>query len=257
MVQLTAADWVVSCAGATRTDDPWQHYNLHVLGTLGILSAVARHTPDARVLLVGSAAEYGMVSSEDLPIREDHPAKPLTPFAASKLSQTRLAEAWCREHKLRVATVRPFNLLGPGLPECYFAAAVARRLLRLRSTVSPGPFPVANLTATRDFVDVRDAARAIAAILERANLNHREMEIYNIASGVETPLQEVAAVLGRLAGGYLPTDGGWETSRGGSSRSCGDATRLRQATGWSPRWAWPESVTALWTQLLETDGQRT
>src|SRR5437899_1722957 len=73
-----------------------------------------------------------------------------------------------RHWKLRVFTVRPFNVIGPGLPDHYFAAALARRLFQMRSCGEPGPFPVMNLDATRDFVDVRDVADALAGLLSDA-----------------------------------------------------------------------------------------
>jgi nucleoside-diphosphate-sugar epimerase len=245
LVATRKPDWVVQCAGATRTTDPWQLYSIHVMGTLAVLNAVARHVPHARVVLFGSAAEYGPVPPESLPIREGQPPQPLTQFAASKLAQTHLAATFARERRLRVVTVRPFNVLGPGLPEHYFAAALARRL---RAT-SPGPVPVANLHATRDFVDVRDVAEAVVAILTRGDVKPGEPSIYNVASGVETSLADVATVLCRLAGGFEPIDGGGEPSRGGVQRSCGDATRLQQATGWSARRSWQESLAELWAEV--------
>jgi nucleoside-diphosphate-sugar epimerase len=242
-------DWVVQCAGATRTTWPWPMYALHVQGTLGLLSAVARHTPRARVVLLGSAAEYGPVPPECLPVREDQTPRPVTAFAASKLAQTHLAAVFAHEHRLRVVTLRPFNVLGPGLPEHYFAAALARRLLVLGAAGPPGPVPIANLHATRDFVDVRDLAEAVALVLTRAEVVPGEMPIYNVAGGVETSLEAVAALLGRLAGSFVPCDGGDAASRGGVQRSRGDATRLRQATGWAARYTWQESVAELWAEV--------
>jgi NDP-hexose 4-ketoreductase len=248
-------DWIVQCAGATRTDDARQLHELHVRGTLGVLSASARHAPQARVLLFGSAAEYGRVSPEDLPIREEQPARPVTSFGVSKLEQTRLAARFAHQHGLRVVTVRPFNVLGPGLPEHYFAAATARRLLHHRSIAAPGPFGVPHLGATRDFVDVRDVAQAIVGILNGNSWTPGQMEIYNIATGMEVSLKDVASTLGGLAGGFVPEDAGSAASRGGIERSCGDATRLRQAACWTPRWSWQESVTALWEEMAAPCGR--
>jgi nucleoside-diphosphate-sugar epimerase len=242
-------DWVVQCAGATRTGDPGELYCLHVGGTLAVLGAVARHAPGAVVALLGSAAEYGPLPPEDFPITEDAPCRPATFFAASKLAQTGLARCAAREWSLRVLTVRPFNVVGPGLPEHYFAAALARRLLRLRAEGGPAEFPVANLDATRDFVDVRDVADALVALLTVAPPGPGEMAVYNVASGVEVPLREVAGRLGRLAGDFRPVDGGGGGSRGGVSRSRGDPTRLRRATGWVPRQTWQQSVDDLWRSL--------
>lgn len=254
LVARVGPDWVIQCAGATRTTDPTQLYSLHVLGTLNVLAAVARHAPRARVALFGSAAEYGPAGPEVLPLREDHPPAPLTTFAASKLAQTQLAGVLARDHGLSVTTLRPFNVIGPGLPDHYFAASLARRLMRLRAEGPPGPFAVANLHATRDFVDVRDVADAVVAVLRDADCRPGTMEVYHVASGVETALLDVAALLGRLAGGFVPVDGGGEASRGGAVRSAGDATKLRRAAGWGPRYGWRQSVEDMWGEM--TRGRR-
>ena len=123
MIERERPDWVIQCAGATHCSDPSELYKLHVDGTRNVLSAVARFVPKAVVILLGSAAEYGPVAPEQLPIQEQQICKPATPFGASKLAQTQLAEAAAEEWGLRVLTVRPFNILGPGLPEHYFAGA--------------------------------------------------------------------------------------------------------------------------------------
>jgi GDP-4-dehydro-6-deoxy-D-mannose reductase len=253
VVERHRPDLVVQCAGATRGNDPSALYGLHVGGTVALLSAVARHAPAATVLLLGSAAEYGPVPPERLPVSEDTPEAPVTLFGASKLAQTHLARAAAAEWGLRVLTARPFNVIGPGLPEHYFAAALARRLMRQRAEGGPAEFPVANLPATRDFVDVRDLADALVSLLAQAAPARGEAAVYNVASGVETPLAEVAAELGRLAGGLRPVDGGAGGSRGGITRSCGDAGRLHRATGWAPRRSWRESIADLWASLKDAD----
>jgi GDP-4-dehydro-6-deoxy-D-mannose reductase len=249
LLKCERPDWVIQCAGATRAAESREMYDLHVGGTLAVLSAAARHAPLATILLLGSAAEYGPVAADCLPINESCPENPATPFGASKLAQTHLARAAARQCQLRVLTVRPFNVIGPGLPDHYFAAALARRLLRMRSCGDPGPFPVMNLDATRDFVDVRDVADALVGLLSDAPPTAGEMEVYNIATGIEVSLADVATKLGSLAGGYKPMAGAGGDSRGGVVRSRGDATRLSRKTGWLPRRTWEESLNDLWESL--------
>jgi nucleoside-diphosphate-sugar epimerase len=112
-----------------------------------------------------------------------------------------------------------------------------------------GPFPVVNPQATRDFVDARDVAEALTGLAMQAAVVPGKAEIYNIATGVETSLLELARELGGLAGGFVPVDGGCGDSRGGVTRSCGDSTRLRNVTGWAPHRTWQESVRDLWESL--------
>jgi GDP-4-dehydro-6-deoxy-D-mannose reductase len=239
-------DWIIQCAAATKGNDPHEHYAVHVAATLGLLGAASRRVPAATVLLFGSAAEYGPVDASAFPVNEDQPPRPTGFFGTSKLAQTHLAVAASAEWKIPVVVVRPFNVIGPGLPQHYFAASLAARLRRLAGEGRLGPFEVANLHATRDFVDVRDVADAVVSLLAAGVAVPGEMRLFNIATGVETPLRSVAELLGELAGGFMPVEGGKAASRGGASRSCGDAGRLRSAIGWRPRVGWEQSVRDMW-----------
>ncbi len=236
--------WVVQCAGATRGEDAWQCYALHTLGALNVLSAVALHAPRASTLFVGSASEYGPVAPQHLPVGENQSPAPTTFFGTSKLAQTHLASAAAADWNLRVLVIRPFNIIGPGLPEHYFLGALATRLARQQRTEST--FPLHNADATRDFIDVRDVAEAIILLLERMTLSPGTAEVYNVASEVETSLRQAAVWLGHLAGGFEPSSVGSIASRTGIQRSCGAASRLRQAVGWQVRYPWRQSVKELW-----------
>jgi GDP-4-dehydro-6-deoxy-D-mannose reductase len=246
VVAAARPQWVFQCAGATRTNDPRPLYRLHVEGTLNVLAAVARHVPAAPVVLLGSAAEYGPVAPEALPVAEEHPGAPRSFFGASKLAQTQAGQAAAAEWNLSVLVVRPFNVIGPGLPRHYFAAALAERLLQAEAVGSSGEVPVVNADATRDFVDVRDVAEALLGLVTRGAPPAGTMALYNIASGRETMLLAVAEKLCALAGGFKAVDAGAGRSRSSISRSCGDAARLRETTGWVPRIGWERSIEDFW-----------
>jgi NDP-hexose 4-ketoreductase len=241
---------IVQCGAATTTSNPAEQFDLHVRGSLNVLEAAAQHVPQSSVLLFGSAAEYGAVPPAALPVREDYPAAPTSYFGASKLAQTDMARAAATERRLRVTVLRPFNVVGPGLPEHYFAASLARRLVELHKQ-GVAEFPVANATATRDFVDVRDVADAVVALLAHSANRPPDFQVYNVATGVETPLVALAERLGSLAGGLRPLDSGPAASRSSIARSCGDAAKLRADVGWAPIRAWEESIDDLWERQTE------
>ena len=241
-------DWVFQCAGVTTPDaGPPLLYAVHVGGTWNILRAVADHAPAVPVVLFGSAAEYGRVPEEALPVGENFAPEPASYFGASKLAQTHLASAAASALGLRVVVLRPFNLLGPGLPGHYFAAALARRLRDGGGREAP---PVDNGAATRDFVDVRDVAEA-ARVAATAAPAPGAAEVYNVASGRETSVLEVASRLCVLAGRRPPVDRGTCGSRSGIGRSCGTAVKLHGATGWAPRVPWAQSLDDLWREYAE------
>lgn len=240
--------WVFACTGATAHSSMADLYAIHVAATESLLLAVARHVPDAVIVLVGSAAEYGPVAAASLPIREDLPARPQSEYGRSKLAQTELAHRLAPTHGLRIHVVRPFNLIGPGLGRQYFAAALCERLRGAMQQGIRGAIAIDNGMATRDWINVGDAADAIVRLALDAPPARGAAEIYNIATGQETAVLEVAECLCRLAGDFHAVDAGPAGSRSGVDRSCGDATKLRAATGWQPTVPWRRSVQQLWEQ---------
>jgi GDP-4-dehydro-6-deoxy-D-mannose reductase len=251
VVSRSAASVVFQCAGATHSSDPRELYNLHVDGILNVLTAVRKRLPPARVVLLGSAGEYGLVPPEALPVNEDYPCTPVSFFGASKLAQTELARAAAAEWKMSLVVVRPFNILGPGLPPYYFARSMAERLCQAKSRGSTGEISVVNAEATRDFVDVRDVVEALVSLGTGPNPCARDMELFNIASGRETRLLEVAQKLCTLAGDFRAVASGTGQSRSSIHRSCGDSSKLRRVTGWTPRISWENSIKDLWISMGE------
>jgi nucleoside-diphosphate-sugar epimerase len=246
-------DWVFQCAGVTEPGAaPPALYAVHVGGAWNVLRAVADHAPDATVVFFGSAAEYGPAPAKALPVGEGYPACPASFFGASKLAQTHLAAAAAAALGLRVLVLRPFNVLGPGLPGHYLAASLARRVCE--AGTAAGPLAVDNGAATRDFVDVRDVAEATVLAAAHAAPPPGTAEVYNVASGRETAVLAVAARLCTLAGRGLPEDRGPGGSRSGIGRSCGSAAKLRRATGWAPRVPWEQSLEELWRGYAAPQG---
>jgi GDP-4-dehydro-6-deoxy-D-mannose reductase len=243
-----SANYVFQCAAATSPTASLEELErVHVTGTRNVLRAAVEYLPDAIFVFLGSAAEYGAVANECFPVNEDQPPKPASPFGASKAAQTQLALTAAVDCKLRVLVARPFNLLGSGLPEHYLAAALAKRLLE--EGKSEQPLPVANADATRDFVDVRDAVEALVVMVENAAPAKGSPGVFNIASQRETSVLDVARTLCELDGGRTAVALGSSASRSGIGRSCGDATRLRRATGWRPRIHWRQSLSDMWKQM--------
>jgi GDP-4-dehydro-6-deoxy-D-mannose reductase len=206
-----------------------------VTGTLNVLEAVLRHASEAPIVLLGSAAEYGRVDPERLPIREGETCRPLGFYGRSKLAQTHLGETAAATWGQRVRTARLFNVVGPGMPARFFFPTLAERI---RSASAGDTFPLRDGAATRDFIHVDDVAEAVMTLLDPG----LEAGVYNVATGVETSIVATAAFLGRLAGGVRALPEGPDTN---PVRSVGDATRLHRL-GWTPRRSWQEALTEVW-----------
>ena len=147
-------------------ENPSQVLRVNVLGTAEILAAARSLEGSARVLVVSSAEVYGVVTPEQLPLGEDTPTEPASPYAASKLAAEAVAlQAW-RGYGQPVVVVRPFNHIGPGQSPNFFVPALAKRIVEARRSGARS-LPVGTLTTRRDFTDVRDVVAAYRLLIER------------------------------------------------------------------------------------------
>jgi GDP-4-dehydro-6-deoxy-D-mannose reductase len=156
---------------------------------------VARHLLDAvresglctRVLLIGSAAEYGAVRPEENPIREDHVLNPISIYGLTKAWQTQLAGLYASSG-MDVVVARVFNLDGPGLSERLFVGRLQKQIDEVlagrKSVIELGP-----LAATRDYVSIDEAAEQIFAIAEHGESGR----VYHVASGIPIKMRDILA----------------------------------------------------------------
>ena len=158
-------------------------------GTLNVLTA-ARSADIARIVTVTSADIYGIVSPEDLPLSEDAPFRPVSPYSASKASADLLALQAFLGHNQEVIRVRAFNHLGPGQSDKFGCSALAARIAH-NELHGVSKLAIGNLTAKRDFTDVRDVVRAYRLLA----LTGKSGEAYNVCSGVSVSIERIAAEL--------------------------------------------------------------
>lgn len=209
---------------------------VNVCGTVNVLEAVAEEAPAARVIVVGSAAEYGETTRE--PVDEDHPLRPVTDYGVAKAAQGLAAAAVGVRRGIHVTRVRLFNLLGPGEPRSFVASAIAARIAAIQAGTARPPLRTGDLTTRRDFVDVRDAVRAIRLAATRGEAG----AVYNICSGEATRIGTLVKELLTLAALDVPVESVPEPAAANIRGHAGSAERLRAATGWEPQWALRESL---------------
>lgn len=216
-------------------EDPHATVAVNVGGTLNVLEAVRAVRAeglDPRVLVTSSAEVYGVQPPDAYPLRETAAPLPRNPYAASKVAAEALATAYARSFGLDAVVTRTFNHIGPGQNERFAVAAFAHQLARAASG-SDRTVLVGNLDASRDFLDVRDVCAAYVGLLEGAGAPG---EVYNVASGRATSMKEVLRQLILIAG--VPVEVREDAARMRPADvpvSVGDASKLRDATGWVPR----------------------
>lgn len=219
--------WVVHLAGVLRSPDALAFYGAHVEGTVALLEAVVRLPTRPRVVLASSSAVYGRATGV---LREDQPAAPLTHYAASKLAQEVVAARAGAADGLEVVVARSFNVVGPGQPETLAAGAFARQIA-LAERTGRREISVGELGATRDFVDVRDVARAYLALAARG----RPGGVYNVCSGVGTTLRALLDEL--LLAARVPVEVRFDAGRRQAHDvpvQIGDRSRIGSEVQWAP-----------------------
>jgi GDP-4-dehydro-6-deoxy-D-mannose reductase len=210
--------------------DPTGSFRVNAEGTLCVLEAARRSDPMPTVVLAGSAEVYGHVPEDRLPIGEDEPLRPVTPYAAAKASAEMLAIQAGLAHGLAVVRARPFNHVGPGQAATFVVSSLAREVAEAERKGSP-TVKVGNLGARRDFTDVRDVVRAYRLLAQQGSGG----EAYNICSGTDVAIDEIAARLLTLARTDLTLDVDPDRLRPVDVPVVrGDPSRLVQATGWCP-----------------------
>jgi GDP-4-dehydro-6-deoxy-D-mannose reductase len=209
---------------------------VNVCGTVNLLEAMAEEAPASRTVVVGSAAEYGETTRE--PVDEDHPLQPVTDYGVAKAAQGLAAAAVGRRRGIRVTRVRLFNLVGPGEPPSFVVSAIAGRIAAIQAGTARPPLQTGDLTTRRDFVDVRDAVRALRLAATRGD----EAAVYNVCSGKATRIGTLVEELLALAGLEVAVDSVPEPASVNVRGHAGSAERLRAATGWEPRCALRDSL---------------
>lgn len=228
----SGADAVVHLAGMAvptlAAADPVAAVRINVLGTAAVLTALEAH-PGTRLVLASSADVYG--APDRMPVDEDAPLRPNNVYAATKLAAEALARELGARRGAPVVILRPANQNGPRQHPGLAASAFAKQIAEAEAGLADPIIKHGRLDAERDFVDVRDMARAYAAALGLA-----ESGTFNVGTGRAVRIAEILDTLIGLA--RIPVRPELDQSRvrgGDPTRLALDATRFRQKTDWSPR----------------------
>lgn len=221
---------IYHCAGRAAAGGAWaqigQTFAVNVRGTLNLLAAVERHAAGARVVVTSSALVY---HRSDAAIDETTPLGPEGPYAVSKFAQDRLAA--CFAGRVQVVVARPFNHIGPRQTADFLASAVAQQVAEIERGLRAPEVRVGNLSARRDFTDVRDVVAAYRQLAASGVAG----EVYNVCSGRAVAAQTL--VDGLVARARVPVAVVADPARFRPVDIpvvVGSAARLNALTGWTP-----------------------
>lgn len=203
----------------------------NVFSQLNLLEACSNLKLKTRILIIGSSDEYGNIEPKDLPVNEDTPIAPVSPYALSKLIQDFMGLQYFINKNLFIVRVRPFNHIGPGQSKNFVIPDFVSQIVELEKK-GGGEIRVGNVDALRDFTDVRDMAKAYLLALQKGKAG----EVYNIGSGKLVKINDILKKLISLSKAKISIEQDKRLFRPVDIEKiyC-DAAKFKKQTGWEPQ----------------------
>ena len=192
---MVQPDFVVNLAAISSVGQSWGipdvTMEVNVVGPLHIMEAARHLEAVPKLMFIGSSEEY---APSDTAVSETSPLDANNPYGISKTTQERFAALYRERYGMKIACVRPFNHTGIGQRDNFVLPSFCKQAAEIDKTGRPGEMRVGNLSAKRDFSDVRDIVRAYRMILE-ADTD----KIYNVGSGKAYALSELVDYIAGLS----------------------------------------------------------
>lgn len=219
----------------------------NVVGTANLFCTLSTLPHKPRVILAGSAAEYGATLDSDGPVEESAICEPLNPYGWSKLAATELARSASMSGGLETCVARLFNVVGPGMPTSLLPGALIERIVRALQPEAPNEVVVGRTDTKRDFISVRDVVIGLIGLAEAEQIP----AIVNLSSAVATPISEVVDSLVAMAPLPLEVRVDSNLIRPDEVESiCGSNSIARETIGFRPNSSLEETLRQALNELL-------
>jgi GDP-4-dehydro-6-deoxy-D-mannose reductase len=218
---------------------PAETITTNVIGQTNIFEAIRAVGCPTRVQLACSSEEYGMVLPEEAPIKETNPLRPLSPYAVSKVAQDLMGYQYHQSYGMHIVRTRGFNHTGPRRGEVFVTSNFAKQIVEIEKGRQAPVLHVGNLNAVRDFTDVRDTVVGYYLALEKG----KPGDVYNVATGRGYKIREMLDIL--LSFSTVRIEARPDPKRMRPSDVellLGDATKLREETGWEPKYKFEQTM---------------
>lgn len=218
---------------------PEETLTTNIIGTLKIFEAVSDSGINPDIQIACSSEEYGLVYSEEMPVKEDNALRPLSPYAVSKVACDYLGYQYYQSYGLRIFRTRAFNHEGPRRGEVFVTSNFAKQIAEIEKGKKEPIIFVGNLNSKRDWSDVRDIVNAYWLVTERG----KPGEIYNIASGKSRTVKEMLDILLSFSKVKIKIKLDQTRMRPSDAETLeGDCTKFKKVTGWKPKISFKETL---------------
>ncbi len=221
--------------------NPVETFESNVMGSLYLFEAI-RHTRNPPAIVSAcSSAEYGHVAPADMPVREEHPLRPLHPYGISKVCLDLVARQYHLDYKIPTVNIRLFNTTGPGKTNDAPSDFV-RQLVRIKKNLQKAVVEVGNLEPQRAFLDVHDTVRGFYL----AAMKGRRGEAYNLCASRTYRMQEVLSAAIRISGLDVKVQPVERLMRPSDEKIIFGSTRkIQRDTGWKPERTIEQTLTSM------------
>ncbi len=228
-------DYIFHLAAQSSVALSWEKpaltVDINVKGCINILEAVRKSRLPVRVIMIGSGEEYGHSANRDIPVDENVVPDPGNIYAVTKYTQNMIGKLYSSAYDMDIISVRAFNHIGPGQQPQFVVADFCKQAVDIVAGRKEAVIRVGNLSARRDFTDVRDIVRAYAEIA----LKGKSGETYNVGSGNAVSVQSILDKIIELSGTEIKVEIDKNRFRPADVPKIeADITKLKNDTGWEP-----------------------
>lgn len=244
LLETLRPDAILHLAAQSSVGLSWKNPDLtvdiNIKGSLHVLDSIRALDYKPRVLLIGSGEEYGHILPGESPISETNVLRPGNIYAATKACQNMLGKIYADAYGMDIISVRAFNHIGPNQTPLFVVADFCKQVAEIEAGQLPPVIRVGNLSAARDFSDVRDVVRAYGLLIKHGTAG----ETYNVGSGHAIPIEDILQKI--LAQAKVPIQVQVDEAK---LRPVdvpiieADTTKLYQRTGWKPEIPIEQSIT--------------
>lgn len=249
-------DAIIHLAAQSMVKRAWENpagtIAVNTIGTINLIKAVKKNVPGAKFINIGTSEEYGLTGNKGEPLEEHYECLPQNPYAVSKLAAGQIALQLAKKDKLNIIHVRPFNHFGPGQQLGYVVSDFASQIAQIEKGIGSAVIKVGDLSAQRDFTDVRDVIEAYIALLEQKV----ESGIYNVCSGKPRSMNGILDFLIQQATVSIKIKVDQDRLRSSDvPLFVGSASKIKKAVDWEPKRKFEDSLleTLNWWRTQEID----
>ncbi len=228
-------DYIFHLAAQSSVSVAWKNpmmtIDVNIKGSVNVMDAVRELYYKPRILVIGSGEEYGHIKEGETPISEETILRPGNIYAATKACQNMIGSIYAKAYDMEMMLVRAFNHVGPGQAPLFVVSDFCKQTAEIEKGMKEPVIHVGNLSARRDFTDVRDVVRAYALLVMKGTAG----ETYNVGSGNAMAIQDILDMIVGMSSADIAVEIDKNKIRPVDVPVIeADITKINRETGWKP-----------------------